>query len=96
MQYRGASYAPDVLAFPLSDAVSDIVIVPARARERAQEFGLSYLDMLSYLFIHAALHIHGYTHGPAMDAAERRLLRRLTVPLPTHLRPKRWINSALS
>ncbi len=57
----------NVLAYPLSKTEGEILLNPSRKGD----FGLSYL------FLHACVHLTGYKHGPKMDAAELKFLHKL-------------------
>lgn len=70
--YRNKQYTPNVLSFPLSDSVGEIIICPAVAKKEAPKFSLSYKKYLTYLFIHGCLHLKGHDHGATMDKLERK------------------------
>lgn len=76
--YRNKDRGTNVLAFPLSETAGEIVINPTYARKEAPAFGLSAETYLVYLYIHALLHLKGYTHGSRMEQKERALLRSYT------------------
>jgi ssRNA-specific RNase YbeY (16S rRNA maturation enzyme) len=59
----------NVLAFPLSKSVGEIIICPSGKGEYT----------LGYLFIHGLLHIKGHEHSDTMDDAEERLLARFNL-----------------
>jgi probable rRNA maturation factor len=70
--YRGKDYATNVLTFVYDDAQplsGDVVICePVVAREAAAQ----HKDLLAHyahMTIHAALHLQGYEHDSAADAA---------------------------
>lgn len=56
----------NVLAFPLSKTVGEIIICPSGKGEYT----------IGYLFIHGLLHIKGLQHSATMDDAEEQLLAR--------------------
>ncbi len=56
----------NVLAFPLSKTVGEILICPTKTGGYT----------VGYLFIHGLLHIKGHQHSATMDDAEERLLAR--------------------
>lgn len=74
--YRGKSYVPNVLSFPLSKRAGEIFINPQKAEREAPLFGMNRRTYLAYLFIHACLHLKGMRHGATMESIERRTLRR--------------------
>ncbi len=90
--YRGRDYATNVLTFAYGAArggalEGDIVLcAPVVAREaRAQ--GQAPRARFAHLAVHGALHLQGYDHERAADAArmearERRILARLGFPDP--------------
>lgn len=75
-QYRGKSYVPNVLAFPLTERCGEIFIAPVVARSQAPRFSLSYEGYVGFLFIHACLHLKGYDHGATMEAREQTYLQK--------------------
>lgn len=70
--HRQKTYVPNVLSFPLSDSVGEVVIAPAVAKREAKKFGMSYEGYVGFLFIHGCLHLKGLDHGATMDKAERK------------------------
>lgn len=54
----GGDLDPETGLFPLGD----IVISAERAREQAEEFGLSPEREMAYLAVHSVLHLLGYDH----------------------------------
>lgn len=74
--YRGKSYTPNVLSFPLSKTEGEIFINPHRAQSEAKRFNMSVRGFIGYLFIHGLLHLDGLTHGDTMDGVEARYLTR--------------------
>ena len=60
------------------------VVCPARAAEQAQEYGHSYERELNFLFVHGAMHCHGYDHieeedKEKMRAAEESVLGKMGI-----------------
>lgn len=90
--YRKKGYVPNVLTFEYGEIApgvlgGDVVIcAPVVAREaRAQ--GQAPRARFAHLAVHGALHLQGYDHERAADAArmearERRILARLGFPDP--------------
>ena len=75
-EHRGKDAVTDVLSFPqhlpgqcVSHAESgvcllgDIVLCPARAAEQAETYGHSVEREISFLTVHAVLHLLGHDHG---------------------------------
>ena len=78
-KYRKKSYIPDALAFPLSKNEGEIVLnIEAIARE-AKKHDVSRREFATRLFVHACLHLKGFTHGPRMEKEELRFLKKLDV-----------------
>lgn len=75
-RYRGKTYTPNVLSFPLSDTAGEIFMCPAVARREANAYGMTYPSYVLFLFIHALLHLKGHGHGDTMDRAEARYARK--------------------
>lgn len=73
---RGKTYTPDVLAFPFDEHHGEIYLCPAAAKRHTASFGHTAFQHLLFLYIHACLHLAGYTHGPRMEARERAYLAR--------------------
>jgi len=86
-RYRGRAKATNVLSFPYGKGGGDIVLChPVIARE-AREQGKTLAAHYAHLAVHGALHLRGYDHARArdaarMEAAEIRILRRLGFPDP--------------
>jgi probable rRNA maturation factor len=79
-EYRGLPQATDVLSFPLDDPwhafsdtpvslIGDIVINPGKARERALAEDVTLEEEFWILVIHGILHLIGFDHVEAADAA---------------------------
>jgi probable rRNA maturation factor len=90
--YRGRDYATNVLTFaydrtPRGALAGDIVLcAPVIARE-AREQRKALRAHYAHLTVHGALHLQGYDHQQARDAArmerlETRILARLGFPDP--------------
>ncbi len=75
-EYRGKTYVPNVLAFPLDEHNGEIFITPSVAHKEAHSFSLSKDGYIGYLFIHALLHLKGYDHGDTMEKAEKRYMTK--------------------
>jgi len=76
VQYRGKDYTPNVLSFPLDEAVGEIFITPTVAKKEAPKFSMTHEGYVGFLFIHACLHLKGMDHGDAMDAAEKKYCQK--------------------
>ena len=100
--HRGEDHATNVLSFPtfeqvLEDApghlppgpvpLGDVVLALETVRAEAAAAGKPLLDHVSHLLVHGCLHLLGYDHQTAEDAAgmerlERAILEQLGVPDP--------------
>jgi probable rRNA maturation factor len=88
-RYRGKDCPTNVLAFPAAAApgvkprpLGDVVVCPAVLRREARAQRKSPIAHWAHLVVHGTLHLAGYEHDDAADAArmERReiaVLRRL-------------------
>jgi len=89
-RYRRRDYATNVLTFAYEEArplAGDIVICPGVAAREARAAGKPLEAHYAHLVVHGTLHLQGYDHRRARDAAvmERRetaILRRLGYPDP--------------
>ena len=63
----------NILSFPLSKNEGEIIISLEKARRECRHFERGYENYLAFLFIHGCMHLKGYTHGNAMEAAEKKI-----------------------
>ncbi len=75
-KYRGKKKPANVLSFPLSRSVGEIVICPKEAARGAPDFGLNKGTFLFLLFIHGLFHLKGMEHGSKMEVLEKKTLRK--------------------
>lgn len=75
---KGKDYPTNVLSFPLSKTEGEIVLNPHRAIRDARAFGHTPQQHLSFLFIHACLHLQGHTHGHVMEKLEKKFFNQFT------------------
>ncbi len=86
-RFRGRAGATDVISFPLDDAsvavgdacraaapIGEVYISLQRAREQAERYGASLAEEVARLVIHGALHLLGFDHIEAEDAARMKPL----------------------
>ena len=73
---KGKDYPTNVLSFPLDAHTGEIVLNPRRASRDAKAFGHTETEHLTFLFIHACLHLAGHTHGHAMEKLEKKFFAR--------------------
>lgn len=76
VQYRKATYVPNVLSFPLDTKHGEIYITPQVARREAHKFDLSPNGYMGFLFIHGLLHLKGHLHGATMEKAEKKYISK--------------------
>lgn len=93
-RYRGKDADTNVLSFPADlpadigfDLLGDVVICAARVADEAREQGKPASAHWAHLTIHGVLHLLGYDHECAEDAAvmeglEVALLESLGIPNP--------------
>ncbi|MBZ7942134.1 rRNA maturation RNase YbeY [Campylobacter molothri] len=88
LSQRNQNKTTDVLSFPLENVdenipLGSIVINTELAQEKAKEFGHSYEEELSLLFIHAMLHLLGFDHekdNGEMRKKEEELIKYFKLP----------------
>ena len=87
--YRGAAYAANVLSFGYggSPLAGDVVLCPRVVAREAREQGKTLAAHFAHLTVHGVLHLRGYRHARAGDAArmeraEIRILRALGIGNP--------------
>jgi probable rRNA maturation factor len=73
--YRGKTYSPNVLSFPLDEKTGEIFICPQVAASEAAKFNLSPRGYVGFLFIHGCLHLKGLDHGDTMDKQEAKWVK---------------------
>lgn len=76
--YRNRDYTPNVLAFPLSKKSGEIILNPRRSAIEAPRYAHSERAHLTFLFIHACLHLKGLDHGEHMEREEQKYLKKFS------------------
>ena len=69
-KWRGKDAPANVLAFPLTQELGEIIINPEQAQREANAYGISYTMRAAYLFVHGLLHLQGYDHETEGKAEE--------------------------
>lgn len=97
-RYRGARYAPDVLAFPLGRS-GEVVVNRDAVATQAQRYGWPVAFEFSRLTFHGFLHLAGYDHARSpdrvrMERREHRILATLFPRLRIHQTVKQFLASA--
>ena len=78
-RYRGKSYTPNVLSFPLDQKSGEIFLNLRQAKREHRGRGESYAYFVALLFVHATLHLKGMRHGSTMEKREAQLLAKMKV-----------------
>lgn len=67
--YRGASYAANVLSFPLLEKgmLGEVVLCPVRIRKDAGTYGITEREAQAWMLVHGLLHLLGYGHETDRD-----------------------------
>lgn len=70
-QYRGKTYATDVLSFESADptSIGELVLCLPVIHAQSKRTGLSERGELGYMIVHGVLHLLGYDHAEAADEA---------------------------
>lgn len=77
-EYRGKTYIPNVLTFPIDTKEGEIFINPYRAKIEAKKNDMNFKQYVLFLFIHGLLHLKGMEHSDTMDREEQRLLKKFS------------------
>jgi len=74
-KYRNIDTTTNILSFPLSSSLGQIIMDPIKIRGDATLFGMTYPKFLKYLFIHGLLHLKGFEHSSKMEREEKKYLK---------------------
>lgn len=77
--YRGKTYIPNVLSFPLDEKNGEIFLNLKQAKREHKARGESYEYFVALLVVHGMLHLKGMKHGSTMEKQEARILAKLGV-----------------
>jgi probable rRNA maturation factor len=77
--YRGKTYIPNVLSFPLDKNNGEIFLNLKQAKREHRARGESYEYFAALLVVHGMLHLKGMAHGSTMETQEQRLLRKFHI-----------------
>ena len=77
--YRGKSYIPNVLSFPLDKQHGEIFLNLKQAKREHRARGESYEFFVALLVIHGMYHLKGMAHGSTMEGQEAKLLTKLKI-----------------
>lgn len=77
-RYRGKTYTPNVLSFPLGPLSGEMFLNLRQARRECREREQRFEHFVALLFVHGCLHLKGMRHGRTMENEEMRaLLKRV-------------------
>jgi probable rRNA maturation factor len=77
VQYKGDDTHKDILSFPLSKNVGEMILNLNEIKKSAKFFDRTYEEHLKFLVIHGTLHLAGMRHGSKMETEEKRLMREI-------------------
>jgi probable rRNA maturation factor len=77
--YRGKTYIPNVLSFPLDEAHGEIFLNLRQARRECKKRGESFEYFVALLVVHGMLHLKGIDHGSKMEKQEQDTLSRFKI-----------------
>ena len=75
-KHRQKNYAANVLSFSLTKHDGEIFLNISAARREAKRYEESLGARLTFLFIHACLHLRGERHGAKMERLEQKMQKR--------------------
>jgi rRNA maturation RNase YbeY len=77
--YRGKTYTPNVLSFPLDDTQGEIFLNLRQARREHGAREESFEYFVALLVVHGMLHLKGMDHGSTMEKQEQALLSKFKI-----------------
>lgn len=89
--FRGKDKPTNVLSFAASQGAGDVALAYETCRREARQQRKSFAGHVRHLVVHGTLHLRGFDHETAedafaMEARERRVLRRLGLSDPYNSR----------
>ncbi len=89
--FRGLDKPTNVLSFAAGPGAGDVALAFETCRREARRQRKSFARHVRHLVVHGTLHLRGFDHETAgdafaMEARERRVLRRLGLPDPYVIR----------
>ncbi len=81
-QWKQKNDPVNILSFPLDDTTGEMYITLGKIRTTARDFGLTYHEMLTYVFIHGCIHLLGNDHGEHMDMLEKKWCKYFKTKYP--------------
>jgi len=76
-EYRNNDYSTNVLAFPIDKNEGEIFINVRKAEREARSLSMSSKKRITFLFIHACLHLQGLEHGKKMEGSEDKIMAKI-------------------
>lgn len=77
--YRNIEKPTDILSFPLAGDQGEIFICLSEAKKEMKKFDRNFENFVSFLFIHACVHLKGYDHGSTMERIEAGIRKKFGV-----------------
>lgn len=77
-EYRKKNKPANILSFSLEKNSGEIFIDSNTAKKEAEKAGLNYKKFALRLFIHACLHLKGYSHSSRMNKEEDKFLAKFS------------------
>ena len=71
-KWRKKDKPTNILSFPLSKKVGEILICPSVTKREAKNFERTFPKFLGFLVIHGMLHLKGFEHSSTMDKIEKK------------------------
>ena len=78
-KYRGKTYIPNVLSFPIDNTHGEIFLNLKQAQREHRAREESYEYFVALLVIHGMLHLKGMAHGSTMESKEQQLLSKFNI-----------------
>ena len=74
--YRKKDKPTDVLSFSYGKKDGEILVCKEIADLKSKDFGKTKKEYLTFIFIHASLHLKGMLHGDRMEKQEVKWLKK--------------------
>jgi len=71
--YRGKNKPTNVLSFPLSKNLGEVIINTDSVQREHREFKRTKKNFIAFLYIHALFHLKGFDHGSRMETEEKKI-----------------------
>jgi len=70
--YRKINKSTNILSFPLSKNLGEIIICPTLVKREIKKFNRTFRQLLGFLVIHGMLHLKGMEHSSRMEREEEK------------------------